>query len=99
MDVYCTRCTEPWDNDCIHEEVELRQAKGEEADYYSVLREFQSQGCVAFREFSGSDTRPSWCEPVSNMRAVTIGALTDLLGDDTDGIASMMEDAEYWGLV
>jgi hypothetical protein len=88
MDLYCPRCGEPWDNDCIHEEVEERN---DDSTYYTVLREFQQNGCVAFREAYGQGQ----CERTNSLRAGAAEAMYDLLGDDADGAAAMLED--YFG--
>ena len=88
MDLYCTRCGEPWDNDCIHDEVAERVESGETADYRTVLREFQSSGCVAFRVAYGQGK----CERTGSQRAAVAEVMYDLLGDDADGAAAMMED-------
>ena len=98
MDLYCTRCGEPWDNDCIHEEVDARNASGETAPggvttYAQVATEFRRHGCVAFRVAFGAGQ----CEarPGTELRA----AIYDMLGDDMDGAASMFDDAEAMGLL
>lgn len=91
MDIRCRRCAEPWDHDTIHEEVEERAAQGEHADYHTVAAEFRAKGCAAFRAFMG---RPEdWrCERQRTATTEAAGALYDLLGDDMDGAAAMLED-------
>jgi hypothetical protein len=86
MDLYCPRCGEPWDNDCIHEEVEERN---DDSTYHTVLREFQQNGCVAFREAYGQVQ----CERTDSFRAHAAGGLFDRLGDVADGAAAMLEDS------
>lgn len=72
--------------------------------YYDTVRnEFYSKGCKALHRFTGGSA--SWCQPKPKpadgrlTRAEGMSVLIDLLGDDLDGIASMMEDAEYLGMV
>lgn len=59
-----------------------------------VKSEFYRIGCKAMRSFNGGVA--SYCEPKSGSN--TIRALYDLAGDDIDFAATMMEDAESWGL-
>lgn len=107
MDLYCPRCGEPWENDCFHDEA---AARAREADpdgigtfdssgepYHVVVRDFQQRGCVALAASYG--TRQ--CQPSSTGAADRAGiasAMYDLLGDDMDGAAAMLDDAEHLGL-
>jgi hypothetical protein len=132
MDMICPRCTEPWDNDSLHEEVEARASygltlehDGSVADYRQVAAEFRQYGCgFALASFIGgregylarwdwtpiirtnpdgsntiSTKRRVSCVKVSSMRQAAASALADLLGDDTDGYMSMMDDADFAGLL
>lgn len=66
--------------------------------YYTTVREdFYKRGCNAMYAFSGGPS--SWCVPKNTGTTAAMGVLIDVLGDDLDGIASMMEDAEHLGLV
>lgn len=98
MDLYCPRCGEPWDNDSLHEEVEERKRAGEEdANYRDVSREFRTKGCgLALRAFTGN-TQP--CQQVNSNRTAIAAAMADLMGDDMDGFASSMDDADHMGLL
>lgn len=68
--------------------------------YYTKVREeFYSKGCNAMYAFSGGPN--SWCKPQTDAgltRGMAMSALASIMGDDLDGIASMMEDAEYMGM-
>jgi hypothetical protein len=74
---------------------------------YDIVRDdFYSQGCAAMWAFSGrpEGQKPSWCvkqEPKSGKltNSEAMSALIDFLGDDLDGIASMMDDAHYMGMI
>lgn len=86
MDIYCVRCGEPWDMDELH-----YRAEETASTYASVRDEFYTRGCEAMGT--------ARCEPADTLtsdgRLSDSGAmsvLVDLLGDDIDGIASMMED-------
>lgn len=84
MDLYCPKCSEPWDNDSIHQEVEDR---GGNATYHAVAAEFRARGCEAL----GASHGEGQANPYAS-------ALYDLLGDDMDGAAAMMEDySEFFG--
>ena len=96
MDMTCPRCGENWDNDTIHEEVEERAALGITTTYTEVAREFASKGCeYALAAFIGRWDRRSQCERVDSTRTAVASALFDLMGDDTDGVMSMMDDFDF----
>ena len=90
MDIYCPKCGEPWDNDELHEVVSERHANGDtNATYNAVAREFRGKGCEVFG-----------CSHGEYSEAAQFAAVAyDLLGDDMDGAASMMDDAYYFGLL
>lgn len=104
MDVRCSRCGEPWDTECLHDEVSFRNPQkpwnldgvfndAAYTRYFSVMKEeFRRRGCVSLTSYtSGECTRtPS---------ASIYGELMDFAGDDIDFAAGMMEDAERYGLV
>lgn len=85
MDIYCTRCSEPIDMDYLHDLVE----EGMYANFKEALHAFQTKGCEALGE--------PQCERSDSLRAAAMGAMFDLLGDDVDGAAAMMDDFEYMG--
>lgn len=111
MDIYCSICAEPWDMDSIHEEIDLRKSDGRmpatsnQAEYdplYSQIRnEFATKGCRAFT-FGYSDGN-DWCKPSNDpkaqFRAELASAMYDLMGDDLDGVASMMDDYDMMGMI
>lgn len=107
MDIRCPKCGEPWELDCLHDEVERRRpdlsyarrgypgyasaedyATGYPRALRDVREDFYRRGCVAI----GGDP----CEATDRGR--TAAAVYDLLGDDLDGAAAMLEDAEALGL-
>ena len=111
MDIYCSICAEPWDMDSIHEEIDLRQNSGlmpktaNQAEYdplYAKVRnEFTTKGCRAL-SYAYPDGE-GWCKPSANpkaaFRAELASAMYDLMGDDLDGVASIMDDYESAGLI
>lgn len=103
MDIRCPICGEPWDLDCIHEEVEVQNPgkpwkkdgkydqKLYDPYFNSILADFRKRGCEVFH-----------CKhnKVENKDAATLSvALMDILGDDVDGIANELEDAETLGYI
>lgn len=81
------RCGEPLDMDYLHDLVE----EGMYANFQEALHAFQQKGCEALGE--------PRCERSNTLKAEVMGAMFDLLGDDVDGAAAMMEDFEYGGLL
>lgn len=76
MDITCPKCSEPCDMDELHEF---------DMSFDAAKNLFFTQGCGVL--FNG---RP--CETVRSLAADASAALFDLMPDDVDGIASMMED-------
>jgi hypothetical protein len=114
MDVICRHCREPWDLDSLHEEAGMRYGvpfhlnetdrlayrknPAYDSDAYAkvfdeVRQEFYRDGCGALREFGAKP-----CTPQGESSAV-VGMVYELLGDDVDGAAAMLEDAEQLGLI
>jgi hypothetical protein len=122
VDIYCTRCGEPWELDTFHDVIHEQHGPGlatlEEqhygpdgrdggwtpersrafqADYERLywnpmMAAFHADGCAA----------TGWCDPCEprrNGRTELAALAYELLGDDVDGIASFMADAEYLGVV
>lgn len=84
MDIRCPICGEPWDMDELHDLI-----PDECDDYHKAVSLFRNKGCEAF----GSKHNV-----IENKNAATLTSmLFDVLGDDVDGIASELEDAENMG--
>lgn len=110
-DLPCRVCREPWDHDSISEEVDERDRQGintrdGEPTYDQVAAEFAKFGCGAFAAFTGKvDVNDAGhldltrCDHNGGRPDPVITAIYDLLGDDMDGAANMLEDAEAWGLL
>lgn len=79
MDIYCPRCGEPCDLDELHET---------ELSFYDAKDRFYAEGCGVL--FSG---RP--CQERRTAQGSASAALAGLLGDDVDGIASLLDDFGY----
>ena len=85
MDIYCKRCGEPWDIDYFHD-----VADDTGSTFDTVREAFYRDGCKALGE-----TR---CEASPSMRGDIAALAYELMGDDVDGAAAMLDDAEYMGL-
>lgn len=84
-DIYCHLCGEPVEIDYLHD-----VAADHDVTFSQALEAFRIHGCPAL---------DSTCNPQGDKRRAYIaGIAADLLGDDVDGIASMMDDAEYMGM-
>ena len=84
MDIYCPKCAEPVEIDYLHD-----IADDQHTTFTEVLHRFQSDGCKAL------DSR---CNPRKDHgRASAAAVLYDILGDDIDGAAAMLEDFEMIG--
>ena len=86
MDIYCGKCGEPWDMDSLHEAVD----EGHATSWDDARTTFERKGCGLWgvKCSSSPDTA----------RAMASAALMDVMGDDMDGVASMLEDAESSGM-
>lgn len=96
MDIRCPKCCEPWEIDTVHEYVsdmgDMFPASASVYTFKNVYRLFRTQGCgVAFDGWEVS------CEPDRSGRAEIIGMLANVLGDDVDGFASMLDDLNHMG--
>lgn len=84
MDIKCPVCREPWDIDSLHDVAD------EFGSFDATYRIFRTQGCgVAFASWGNQHcTR----EARNDAKSDALFALAELLGDDVDGYASMIED-------
>lgn len=79
MDLYCSKCGEPWELDTMHD-----VAEENDMTFNKAVEYFRKKGCAALGASCG--------EPANVGRAMAFAALHDLMGDDVDGIAAMLED-------
>lgn len=84
--IYCPSCGAEFCVDDLHD-----RADDLDSTFAAVQRDFQVTGCLALGESRhvGGD----------RMRAEVSSAMFDLMGDDIDGVAAMMEDFEYFGML
>lgn len=83
MDIYCSKCGEPWEIDSIHDVAEELQFSFDE-----TMKAFKKQGCEILGASHG---------PINENRAAAVSVLFDIMGDDVDGIAAMLEDFDVDG--
>lgn len=101
MDLYCAKCGEPWEHDTVHDVASEKYgikygSPGYDGIAYGkvfrdTMRDFQARGCQVL---GSSCSKPSTETDKSFglTRQEAAGALYDILGDDTDGAAAMLED-------
>lgn len=100
MDLYCPKCGEPWDNDVFHDAAEARQqhtaVPREPRTYPAIAADFRRRGCAALSpEYTTGPCRTNPDEPADRdglRKSEKARVLYDLLGDDMDGAASMLDD-------
>jgi hypothetical protein len=95
MDIICPRCAEPMDLYELHEFNSSESYLGAIPMTFDEARKVffdPSQGCGQL--FNGKP-----CDKVESIAADASALLADMLGDDVDGIAAMMEDFEYMGML
>lgn len=92
MDLYCQRCDEPWDLWHVNNEMD------QEPDDYAPdgtrpsARFRKGEGCPACDWGKKAPKQQS-------LKGMAMGALYDVLGDDEDGIAAMMDDFDFAGML
>jgi hypothetical protein len=95
MDIYCPKCDEPWDTDELHyvEDPTKVDADGYPAimPYDEARKAFRAKGCEIFGTSHGElRTDDDDDSELSPGQATAIAM--DLLGDDLDGVASILDD-------
>jgi hypothetical protein len=79
MDLYCPFCAEPYDLDTLHD-----QAEADGTSFTEVRAAFYEKGCEAL---GGRHNAPT-----DRDTAEGIATIYQLLGDDVDGAAALLED-------
>ncbi|MFW5871482.1 MAG: hypothetical protein ACOCUT_00095 [bacterium] len=94
MDIYCQRCDEPWDVYYVCHDMD----NDSEPNEYGPNGEKPSErfkqgiGCPACNWGTKAPKQQS-------LRGEAMSVLADMLGDDVDGMASMMDDFEFLGML
>lgn len=91
MDIHCPVCAEPLDIFELHSIADMTYTQARDAFYNGTTRDGKRvKGCAAIG--MRCNTRPD------GFKASASAALHDMMGDDLDGIAAMMEDADMAGM-
>ncbi len=91
MDIYCTTpgCNEPWDT----YEISVALAEELETTPAEAMRQFRAKGCAAFPGNRCADTAGT------SLHSEATAALFELMPDDPDGVAAMLEDFDSRGML
>lgn len=86
QDVHCPKCGDPCEIDYFHD-----VADDNGTTFRKVQQDFALRGCVAI---------DMACNPKGDtFKGMVSSAMFDLMGDDVDGVAAMMDDFEYMGML
>ena len=91
MDLYCQRCGEPFDFWHVQQEMD------------DEIEDFGKDGKKPSVRFKDGEGCPccNWGKAApkeQSFRSEAMGVMFDMLGDDVDGAAAMMDDFEYAGM-
>ena len=94
MDLYCQKCDESWD---------VCYVGGGDMDKDSMPKDWDGE-IKPSQRFKAGDGCPScnWGKSApkhQSLRGEVMSLMADMLGDDIDGMASMMDDFEYMGML
>lgn len=84
MDLYCSNCGEPWDNDEFH-----FIAEDFDTTYAKVTATFRKVGCAAV---NNPNAKAPTCVTVHDDVTAAAFAAYEVCGDDMDGAAALMDD-------
>lgn len=88
MDIYCSKCGEPWEIDTLHD-----VAEEIDSTFKKVLADFRKTGCSALGDYECSEDVGAVVGGLRVQDAQSV--LFDLLGDDIDGVASELADLGF----
>lgn len=91
MDLICPICAEPWDVDSLHDTADP------DLSFDDASAAFRRHGCEVFGQKHGATTEhgATGNAPVLDGvadKAAAAAEIYDLLGDDVDGAAALLED-------
>ena len=90
-DLYCQRCDEPYDVCHVGGGDMDAETEDWDGDRKPSQRFISGEGCPACDWGKKAPKEKS-------LKAMAMGAMAELLGDDIDGMAAMMDDAEFAGM-
>jgi hypothetical protein len=99
-DLYCTRCGETWEMDYINFDMTPQERNAFRAGEWCPAckdrkRCVKDVNCCDCEEYDRSEGGCKLNQFKRPFRAELADALGGILGDDLDGLAAEMEDAEY----
>jgi hypothetical protein len=90
MDIYCQRCDEPWEVYYVEHDMDIEDA-GKGRNGMTPKEMFKAGvGCPCCDWGNKAPEKQS-------LRGQAMSLMSEMLGDDVDGMASMMDDFEYMG--
>ena len=92
MDLYCQKCSEPYDLWYVQNDMDDDEENDGPNGERPSKRFKKGDGCPACHWGKDAPQQP-------NLRAQAMAVTMELLGDDIDGAASMMDDFEFMGML
>lgn len=92
MDIYCPRCTEPWDPDGLHEIT--NDETGEKVPYEEAARRFARYGCAAMEGYTARTT----CDGVDTDFAIAVRVAVEMSPHPDDWAADLDDIAAMEGI-
>jgi len=89
-ELYCQRCDENYDVTYVSQDMDEDHPNDDRDGKKPSERFLAGEGCPSCQ----------WGKEAPeelNLRGMAMGAMSDILGDDLDGVAAMMDDFEYMG--
>ena len=87
--MFCHVCGEPYDNDSLHD-----RADEVGTTYQKVASDWRTRGCEAIGSKHSAPSKQR-DKTFGLTRQEAAGALNDIMGDDMDGTAAMLEDMGF----
>ena len=72
---------------------------GEACDTYHLYHDMEPEYRKMFKDGKGCDCCEGKGEPANIMLTEAMAVVAELLGDDIDGMAAMMDDFDYAGML
>lgn len=91
MDVYCPFCSEPWENDHLHD-----VAKAKRMTYRQVWADFRKRGCPALVDGADPEAVCTYGDD-KDPRLPVIAAIYEMSGDDPEFAGEMLRDLGMMG--
>ena len=97
MDLFCQKCLEPWDACYIGSgdfDADCKEDGIEQVNNMLPSKAFNTGiGCPSCNWGKSKNANKE-----NTLKSQAMSLMSDILGDDIDGVASMMDDFEYLGM-